>query len=130
MSVYRILVIFLLALLPFQFTWAAVESYCGHEAQSEAVHFGHHEHEHSAIGGNSAEPIADQSASADDKGDKSPGVMDVDCGHCHGTCSAIPSATSELFGMLSLVAGHSGSDEANGVHTSARPERPQWLPLA
>ena len=30
----------LLVLLPFQFTWAAVASYCGHESDAQAQHFG------------------------------------------------------------------------------------------
>ena len=46
-AVYRFLAIFLLALLPLQFSWADVASYRGHDAQQAAVgHFGHHEHQH------------------------------------------------------------------------------------
>jgi hypothetical protein len=39
----RYLIIFLLLLLPFQFSWAAVASYCQHETESSTQHIGHHE---------------------------------------------------------------------------------------
>ena len=36
----------MLALLPLQFSWAAVAAYCGHETGQHAEHLGHHEHRH------------------------------------------------------------------------------------
>ena len=38
--------ILMLALLPLQFSWAAVAAYCGHETGQHAEHLGHHEHRH------------------------------------------------------------------------------------
>jgi hypothetical protein len=128
--VRRILAIVLLALLPFQFTWAAVASYCGHETQAAVEHFGHHEHEHHADLGGDAEPDADLAANADVQGDKAPGAMDLDCGHCHGTCSAMLTLPSALPCLLSAAHPSAILEEAEGAYAPTRPERPQWLPLA
>lgn len=42
----RYLLIFMLCLLPLQWSWAAAARVCEHE--QGAAHFGHHEHRHSA----------------------------------------------------------------------------------
>ena len=126
----RILAIVLLALLPLQFSWAAVASYCGHEEQAGATHFGHHEHQHHADTVGNAEPVADLDTTADVSGDKVPGAMDLDCGHCHGYCSVMLTLPSALPGALSTAHPSANLDEAGGAHAPTRPERPQWLPLA
>jgi hypothetical protein len=130
LPVHRILAIVLLALLPLQFSWAAVASYCGHEEQAGATHFGHHEHQHHADNGGNAEPVADLDGTADATGDKAPGAMDLDCGHCHGYCSVMLTLPSALPGALSTAHPSATLDEAGGAHAPTRPERPQWLPLA
>jgi hypothetical protein len=127
--VRRILVILLLALLPLQFSWAAVASYCGHEEEA-ATHFGHHEHQHHADTVGNAEPVADLDTTSDTTGDKLPGAMDLDCGHCHGTCSAMLTLPMGLPGALSTALSSVTLNEAGGAHAPTRPERPQWLPLA
>ena len=126
----RILAIVLLVLLPLQFSWAAVATYCGHEQPAGAAHFGHHEHQHHADTGGNAEPVADLDASADVQGDKAPGAMDLDCGHCHGTCSAMLTLPSAVPGALSTAHPSVILEEAEGACAPTRPERPQWLPLA
>ncbi|GCL65626.1 hypothetical protein [Pseudaquabacterium pictum] len=130
----RILAIVLLALLPLQFSWAAVASYCGHETQAGAEHFGHHDHQHHADASNGAGLDADPTTTSDvnpDAGDgKAPGAMDLDCGHCHGTCSMMLNLPSALPGALSTGHRSASLDEASGAHAPTRPERPQWLPLA
>ena len=83
--VRRLLAIVLLALLPLQFSWAAVAPYCGHEMDSVG-HFGHHEHHHRADAAPATGDVTDGAAS----GEQTPGDVDADCGHCHGTCSAMP----------------------------------------
>jgi hypothetical protein len=123
--VRRFLAIFLLVMLPFQFSWAAVASYCGHKAQG-AGHFGHHEHQHHADAGPNAEPVAD----ADNQGDKAAGAMDLDCGHCHGTCGVMLTLPLGLPGALSTAPPSATVEETGGAHAPTRPERPQWLPLA
>ena len=121
----RFLAIVLLAMLPLQFSWAAVASYCEHETQGTG-HFGHHEHEHHGDAGPHAEPAAD----ADASGDKAPGAMDLDCGHCHGQCSVMPTLSATVPGTLSTAPPSASANEASGAHAPARPERPQWLRLA
>lgn len=126
----RIFAIVLLALLPLQFSWAAVATYCGHEEQAGATHFGHHEHEHHADSSGNAEPLADLDATADAAGDKAPGAMDLDCGHCHGTCSVMPALNPGVPDALSTAHPRATLDETGGAHAPTRPERPQWRPLA
>ncbi len=118
--------ILMLTLLPLQFSWAAVATYCGHESGHEsgkhAQHLGHHEHQHtgqaSADKGNAP---ADQSA---------PAGFDFDCGHCHGTCASMP---APMAGTATLtLASHPVTRDEGTVRTLAQspPERPQWRPLA
>ncbi|HAY11619.1 MAG TPA: hypothetical protein DCY18_17090 [Thauera sp.] len=121
----RFLAIVLLAMLPLQFSWAAVASYCEHETQGTG-HFGHHEHEHHADAGPNAEPAPE----ADAPGDKAPGAMDLDCGHCHGQCSVMPTLQAKVPVTLSTAPPSASANEASGAHAPARPERPQWLRLA
>ena len=115
----------MLALLPLQFSWAAVAVYCEHETQG-AGHFGHHEHQHDADAG----PHGDAAPDADATGDKAPGAMDLDCGHCHGQCSVMLSLPLAPPGLPSTALPGATTDEAGGAHAPTRPERPQWLRLA
>jgi hypothetical protein len=135
----RFLATVLLVLLPLQFSWAAVASYCEHETQG-AGHFGHHDHDHAHQAGASrdagpaadltadASPTLDDTGSAD--GDKAPGAMDLDCGHCHGTCGAMLIWPLGMPGAPSTAPPSATLDEAGDAHAPTRPERPQWLPLA
>ena len=77
-----------------------------------------------------AEPVADLDVTADAAGDKTPGAMDPDCGHCHGYCGVMLTLPSGLPGALSTSRPSATLDEAGGAHAPTRPERPQWLPLA
>jgi hypothetical protein len=131
----RLLAMCLLAMLPLQFSWAAVAAYCGHERQASFGHFGHHDHAHHAGASSDAGPAADLGAdasSAPDEtgGDKAPGAMDLDCGHCQSTCSMMLTWPLGLPGALSAALPSATLDETGGAHAPTRPERPQWLPLA
>lgn len=42
----RVLILVLAWVLPLQFAWAGVATYCQHETGLAATHFGHHEHQH------------------------------------------------------------------------------------
>jgi len=73
----RWLLILFVALLPLQFTWAAVASYCTHEeAPAQSQHFGHHEHEHH-----------DATGLDDHTPEKAVSDVDEDCAYCHLGCS-------------------------------------------
>jgi hypothetical protein len=132
--VRRIFVIFLLALLPLQFSWAAVASYCAHETQANAAHFGHHDHAHGhqlqADAGPGLDPVADPMSDTDAQGGKAPGAIDLGCGHCHGNCGVMLTLAPGLPGMISSAPPSATLDETGGAHAPTRPERPQWLPLA
>lgn len=47
----RCLFVLLLVIVPFQFAWSAASTYCGHEAGTDAPHFGHHQHQVKAHSG-------------------------------------------------------------------------------
>ncbi|WP_431129726.1 cation efflux protein, CzcI family [Variovorax paradoxus] len=74
----RWLQIFLLLLLPFQFSWAASAAYCQHERDVQPSHWGHHEHEPSSSAGD---------LRTTDDAQKSPGTQPNavlgDCAVCH-----------------------------------------------
>lgn len=79
----RFLLIFLLMLLPLQFSWAVAGAYCAHE-EAAAPHFGHHVHEH-------------DKANDDTKHEAKKGQPDTDCDYCHHVQpSAIVPAGSAL----------------------------------
>ena len=132
----RLIAIFLLALLPLQFSWAAVAPYCGHEERADAAHFGHHEHQHHTEAGSGVDADAGAGAVADVDGTaavedgKGPGAIHLDCPHCHGSVSVMPALPSVLPGLLSTAPPSVTVDEAGGAQPPTRPERPQWLPLA
>lgn len=88
--VKKLVLLFMLVLLPFQFSWAAVAVYCQHEqAPAAQEHFGHHKHEHQGQPDTpEPEPIK---------------KVDNDCSYCHLAAQApllidaadvIPSANS------------------------------------
>jgi hypothetical protein len=121
----RVLAIVLLTLLPLQFCWGAVASYCLHEQKADAAHLGHHEHQHRAdASGHAAEVVQDM------KADKALGAIDFDCGYCHGTGSLMPTVPLNLSSAVSTALPRTVVDEAAAANTATRPERPQWLPLA
>jgi hypothetical protein len=118
----RWLAIFLLVLLPFQLSWAAVVSYCTHETGAGAAHFGHHEHSGHSHG----------TASVADAGpaDTEPSVADFDCGHCHGYGAGVVHVVlgNEALTLDNLPTALSHGPRAG--HVPAAPERPQWAGLA
>jgi hypothetical protein len=131
--VRRFLAIVLLTLLPLQFSWAAVATYCGHETEAAAGHLGHHDHQHHAGADTHAGLAADADTDTDadgDNGDNAPSAMDLDCGHCHGFCGAMLTLPAVIPGAPGAPPPRVTVDEDGAAHTSTRPERPQWLPLA
>ncbi|RZU00906.1 hypothetical protein [Rivibacter subsaxonicus] len=115
----RLLIIFLMLLLPTQWTWAAVASACQHETGVAAQHVGHHEHVHEQAG-----PDADQDLTAA-AGDQQP-TFDADCHTCHGSCASILMPMGVM--PSSLEAGyvpshHSASFADRSVDHPLRPPR-------
>lgn len=84
----KLLLIFLLFALPFQYSWATAAVYCQHESK-HTTHFGHHSHQHHAA---QAEKLADKPL---EKGTLA--TLDDDCGYCHLSCQVTPpSVTPDL----------------------------------
>ncbi len=118
----RCFAILLLALLPLQFSWAAVAGYCGHESDAQAQHLGHHQHQHQA------DAAVDQSD--DSPAGKSLGSSDLDCAQCHGCCAGLPLPEP---GVQAIIAAQHPATTAEGAPrmlAPVPPERPQWSPLA
>ena len=111
--------VFLLVLLPLQFSWAAVAGLCQHEVGVTATHQGHQTHDHQA---------ADHDAAGKNKG-SSTGVHH-DCETCHLGCAAALTSDLSTF-MVATDQGHHFNYHVNlpGAY-SERPERPQWPALA
>jgi hypothetical protein len=115
----RYLAIFLLVLLPLQFSWAAMASYCEHETSVTAKHPGHHTHDHASVDHQESSKNSPQSTG-----------MDHDCATCHMGCAA--ALVNDLNTTTAAV-----SDD-NPLHPQVivsqlsreRPERPNWPVLA
>lgn len=105
----------MLALLPFQFSWAAVAVYCQHE-QEQSTHFGHHTHEHQA----------QANEQIDDSGDPRQLMSDSDCAVCH--LSGQPS----FFVDLPTVTPPNGQAHSSlhqayySSHIPDGPQKPDW----
>lgn len=113
----RLVLIFLLAVLPFQFSWAAAAAYCQHDGEKTVQHFGHHTHQHDA--------------QTDTPNETEPGVkFHSDCGYCH------------LFGQAPFVmtaltvAVETGGTQAEALfpryssHIPDGLQRPDWRLVA
>lgn len=111
--VKKLLLIFLLVLLPLQFSWAAAAAYCQHEEEPATLHFGHHSHQH------------DAKADLPDEVD-TPTKVHADCGYCHLACQvsflmeqpdiAMPNGST----YTALYSRMYSSHIPNGLH------RPDW----
>ena len=116
-AVKKMLVIVLLTLLTFQFSWAAAAVYCQHESET-AQHFGHHNHQHESLTELSSDD-GDQAFQADE-----------DCGYCHLSCQA-----PFLMTQPEIAAAVSSSrlDRLSLSFSSHTPEglqRPDWRLVA
>lgn len=111
----RVLLTFLLVLLPLQFVWASVAAYCQHERGNAVNHIGHHVHDHDA-------------SSTSESGSQPFGSLaaDPDCAACHGgsvSATVTPMLVTDLpTGPIVAL----GIPEARPPLRSDRPERPQW----
>ncbi|WP_420473660.1 cation efflux protein, CzcI family [Noviherbaspirillum sp. ST9] len=113
----KLLLIFLLALLPLQFSWAAAAAYCQHEGEKSSQHFGHHSHQH------------DASADRPDDTDK---VVKghADCGYCHAYCQV--SALTSVPEVV-LPTGSTHVEKPTQSYSSHIPDglqRPDWRLVA
>ena len=109
-TVKKLLLIFLLLALPFQYSWAAAAAYCQHE-EAHASHFGHHSHHHVA-----------QAETADEQGKLA--KFDNDCGYCHLSCQATPLTAVVNLNMPEATAPPVGKASPFSSHFPESPRRP------
>ena len=122
----RWLAIFLLTLLPLQFSWAAAAGYCAHESRVQSRHLGHHQHEHLPDGG-SADASADPSADDDSRVGAN---VHPDCGQCHGLGVGLPMPLVAMAGPVTVRDAAPLTASGRLLRATAPPDRPQWPPLA
>lgn len=117
----RWLLIFLVALLPMQFSWAAAASYGHHERVADAAqHLGHHEHQRDAAA------VSADTADAGLNSTATSGVAEADCGTCHaGCCTAL--VQSDLLLLAELPSETHGTIALRlSSQPASLPERPNW----
>ena len=120
----RWFLILLIALLPMQFSWAAVCAYCGDEDEAASENALH------------AKKACQDEATSNRDAASAHGTGNVlddgaDCGnHCHGHLTSVPVAEAPTV----LNEGHDPAVRAGVIllvgTTQLRPERPQWHALA
>jgi hypothetical protein len=112
----RILLIFLLTMLPLQMTWAVAAVYCVHESSASVTHVGHHEHEH-------------ETSSDDESTPTSLLAADADCGVCQLGHVGVLHAPPDLMPLSAFAPDYarSNTDLLSSVRPE-RPERPKWAP--
>ncbi|CAN7379397.1 cation efflux protein, CzcI family [Variovorax paradoxus] len=121
----RWLLIFLLLVLPFQFSWAASAAYCQHERDAQPGHWGHHEHA----------PDRSADGSRTDDAQKSPGTQPNavlgDCAACHlGQAQHLPPAADRAHAPLPIAQALRAMPAEHFIsHISEVPVPPAW-PLA
>ena len=113
----RFVLLFLMLILPLQWSWAAVASVCRHETGSAAQHLGHHVHEHAAV-------LNDTTADTTADTDGANVWFDADCCSFHGLSLAglisVPAAHPVCNG--SVLLGYSAHSRAD--HVPDQPLRP------
>jgi hypothetical protein len=120
----RWLAVFLLVLLPLQFSWAAAASYCQHEQDARTQHVGHHEHQHAA----SSPPadIGSDDGVADDAGRLSATGNHPDCGYCNFSIAKSFASLSQLPPTPPSHVHVASSARAVESVLFDRIERPDW----
>lgn len=115
-TVRRILLIFLLFIVPFQLSWGAAAAYCKHESNPAVSHFGHHGHKHAASNEESKFSPAKLQFSADS-----------DCTVCQSAgIGFAPTPESSLpIALTSINAEVELKPSRASLHPPP-PERPQW----
>jgi hypothetical protein len=110
------LAVFLLLVIPMQFTWAATSAYCLHETGIATKHLGHHGHQHQAKAGELS-----QSEKPKSNG------FDLDCGNCHAGCSlAVATAVGNSV-LPGIGVIEPSADRVLASLPLKAPDRPQWL---
>ena len=121
----KLLLIFLLTILPIQYAWSMAAVYCQHEESSQqhpATHFGHHGHQHQAQAGDDD----------DDGDDQQPGKTKAhsDCEVCH---HAVQASVLDEHGVAApaTASGYAPPLTPQYLsHIAEGPPRPNWRLVA
>ncbi|SEJ46846.1 hypothetical protein SAMN05216567_105270 [Variovorax sp. OK605] len=121
-SMRRWLLIFLLALLPLQLSWAAASAYCQHERDTQPEHWGHHESESRGTDRSHSGEGAQKNASTQ------PNAVVGDCAVCHAGWAQHADATGEPMPAIARVAQPLRAMHAErfASHIADVPVRPDW----
>ncbi len=116
----KLIVFLLITLLTLQAALAAAGSACLHERDAGAHHFGHHAHQHRTAAPD--HPTVAETGDLD---------QDHDCATCHA--NALTGVPADLH-WPALPEGKAAVADDLPFHLSppppARPERPNWRPIA
>lgn len=135
LAMRRWFLVLMLAVLPAQFTWAAVSEHLGHALAAvghiEHAHHGHHNHpshahpaSHDPDEGDAGHSLVPEASDAADASSH------IGCDHCHSHCVGLLEIRSPVR-ALPLGAATPASLEACWAEPApAKPERPQWVRLA
>ena len=121
----RWLTVFLLVLLPLQFSWGAAAVYCQHEPAPESRHFGHHVHEHGDAAHQGQQADLKKSADAD-KSKPAKLAPDNDCGQCHHSAFKPVTAVAASLNVPGAQVLRGLSDPAFSSRSPDHPDRPNW----
>jgi len=113
----RLIITFLLALLPLQFAFASAAGYCGLDEAKAPSHFGHHDHSGSA-------PVADT------KKDVDTGSVDIECGICHLGCAQPQPHMPDVATLPAVILAGPFADDPAPDHPQEPSERPPRASLA
>ena len=111
----RFVLLFLMLVLPLQWSWAAVSSGCRHETGSAAQHLGYHDHGRAAV---LNDTTANLTADTTTDTERANVWFDADCCCCHGL---------SLAGTISVPAAHLVHSGIVPLGYSAH-SRPDYVP--
>lgn len=139
----RLILVLMVALLPFQLTWASVAFCCGHNTPTSAQHASHPPHPHpitpkiqssqdALADSQYTTSIAPNDAVEVDEPPVAQDMVNMDCnhGHCHCPNGAILNPQTCPLSVFSSPRPMGLLNQAAHEPAAHRPERPQWQPLA
>jgi len=113
----RYFLIFLLVLLPLQFSWAVAGAYCAHE-EAAVSHFGHHVHKH--------HETTDDETRDDGKHEAKKIQADTDCEYCHHVPSNAIAPAAPALSQPGLSAHIRAESSRYSSHIPDLIPRPDW----
>ncbi|MFN4329537.1 MAG: hypothetical protein ACK4FF_11735 [Limnobacter sp.] len=112
----RLILVFMICVLPFQISWAMAGAYCEHESGKAAQHFGHHDHVHTAP------------TDSDSSDTKTQLKLDLDCSfHSHAAFQGVTTDGMSVSAVMNGAVQNATASFLNPQTIFDRPERPNWI---